>query len=115
MNDTITKRIKLLRHKKGLSQEDMASKLFISQSAYAKLETGKTYTWATHLEKLCEILEVNPEDIGRQEQVIINQQQQGGNSNNAYIINQLSEKLIEQFEKRLKEKDEIIALLKERK
>jgi hypothetical protein len=51
----------------------------------------------------------------RQEQVIINQQQQGGNSNNAYIINQLSEKLIEQFEKRLKEKDEIIALLKERK
>jgi transcriptional regulator with XRE-family HTH domain len=112
MNDTITKRIKHLRYKKGFSQEDMANKLCISQSAYAKLESGKTYTWATHLEKLCEIFEVNPQDIVRQEQVVINQHQQGGNSNNAYIINQLSEKLIEQYEKHLADKDEIIALLK---
>jgi len=112
MNDTKTRRIKHLRHKKGFSQEDMASKLCISQSAYAKLESGKTYTWASHLEKLCEIFEVNPEDIVRQEQVVINQNQQGGQSNNAYIINQLSEKLIEQYEKRLADKEEIIALLK---
>ena len=112
MNDTITKRIKNLRYKKGFSQEDMANELCISQSAYVKLESGKTYTWATHLEKLCEIFEVKPEDIVRQEQVIINQHQKGGHSNNAYIINQLSEKLIEQYEKRLTDKDEIIALLK---
>lgn len=112
MNEVITKRIKNLRLKKGYSQDYMAKQLCISQSAYAKLETGKTYTWATHLEKLCEALEVQPEDLVKQEQVIINQNQKGGNSNNAYIINQLSEKLIEQYEKRLADKDEIIALLK---
>lgn len=115
MNDLITKRIKNLRQKKGFTQEDMAEKLCISQSAYAKLETGKTYTWATHLEKLCEVLDVKPEDLVRQDQVVINQNQKGGNSNNAYIINQLSEKLIEQYEKRLADKDQIIALLKTNK
>lgn len=114
MNDMITKRIKDLRLKKGFSQDFMAEHLCISQSAYAKLETGKTYTWAKHLEKLCEILDVKPEDIVKQEQIVINQNNKG-HSNNAYIINQLSEKLIEQFEKRLRDKDEIIALLKERK
>ena len=111
MNEVITKRIKNLRLKKGFSQDDMPKQLCISQSAYAKLETGKTFTWATHLEKLCEILEVQPEDLVKQEQVIINQNNKG-NSNNAYIINQLSEKLIEQYEKRLADKDEIIAMLK---
>ena len=47
----------------------------------------------------------------RQEHVVINHNNDG-NSVNAYIINQLSEKLIEQYEKRLADKEEIIALLK---
>jgi len=46
--------------------------------------------------------------------MIINQNQQGGQSNNAYIINQLSEKLIEQYEKRLKESEKLIRLLEEK-
>jgi len=46
----------------------------------------------------------------KQENIIVNQNQQGGNG--AFIINQLSEKLIEQYEQRLKDKDEIIAMLK---
>lgn len=90
----------------------MAEKLCISQSAYAKLETGKTHPWATHLEKLCEILEIQPEDLVKQEQFIINQHQKGGQFNNGYIVNQLSEKLIGQYEKHLSDKDEIIDLLK---
>jgi len=111
MNKVIGKRIKQLRRHKGYSQEHLAHELCISQSAYARLENGETYTWASHLQKLCEIFEVQPEDIVRQDQVVINQNQKGGHSNNAYIINQLSEKLIEQYEKRIQEKDELIKQL----
>jgi hypothetical protein len=50
----------------------------------------------------------------RQHQVAINQNQKGGHSKNAYIINQLSEKLIEQYEKRLEEKDKLINTLSEK-
>lgn len=59
------------------------------------------------------MFEIQPEELIKQEHVIINNNQQGGESNNAYIINQLSEKLIEQFEQRLLDKDAIINLLKE--
>jgi hypothetical protein len=64
---------------------------------------------------LCKVFEVKPEDIVNNNEIIINQKQSGGNSNNAYVINQLSEKLIEQYEKRLEEKDAIINYLKNNK
>ncbi|MGX1023593.1 helix-turn-helix domain-containing protein [Psychroflexus sp. MBR-150] len=114
MNKIIGKRIKQFRHQKGYSQEHLAHELCISQSAYARLENGETYTWASHLEKLCEIFEVQPEDIVKQESIVINDNQKGGHSNNAYIINQLSEKLIEQYEKRIQEKDKLINQLNEK-
>lgn len=112
MNKTIGKRIKQLRQTKGYTQEHLADLLRISQSAYARLENGETYTWASHLEAICGIFEVNPEDIVRLDKIVINENQQGGSSNNAYIINQLSEKLIEQYEQRLKEKDDLIKELR---
>ena len=56
--------------------------------------------------------DIAPEDLLKQENVTINQNQQGGHSNNAYVINQLSEKLIEQYEARLLEKDTIITELR---
>ena len=114
MNEIISKRIKSLRLIKGYSQDYVADKLCITQSAYARLENGDTYSWATYLEKLCEIFEVKPEDIVTNNEIVINQKQTGGNSNNAYIINQLSEKLIEQYEKRLEEKDITINYLKQK-
>ena len=64
---------------------------------------------------MCKVFEVKPEDIVNNNEIIINQKQSGGNSNNAYVINQLSEKLIEQYEKRLEEKDAIINYLKNNK
>ena len=114
MNKLIGERIKNLRNEKGYSQEHIAKALCISQSAYARLENGENYTWAHHLEKLSEVFEIKPEDLVKQDQMIINQNQQGGQSNNAYIINQLSEKLIEQYEKRLKENEKLIRLLEDK-
>ena len=52
--------LKQLRKSKGLTQEEVADKLCISQSAYARLESGKCKTWGVYLSKLCEIFNVNP-------------------------------------------------------
>ncbi len=52
--------LKQLRKSKGLTQEEIAEKLCISQSAYARLENGKSKTWSIYLSKLCEIFNVSP-------------------------------------------------------
>jgi transcriptional regulator with XRE-family HTH domain len=112
MRDKIGSKLKNLRKQKGWSQELVADKLRLSQSAYARIESGNSHSWASHLDTICSIYEITPEELLKCDNVIINSQQKGGNSNNAFIINQLSEKLIEQYENRLKEKEELIAELK---
>jgi transcriptional regulator with XRE-family HTH domain len=42
IHDRIAERIKFLRKCKGLSQEQMASALTMTRSAYSKLENGNT-------------------------------------------------------------------------
>lgn len=51
----ICQRIRKLRKRKGLSQQETADLLNMSQSAYSDLETGKT---AIDVEKLSRIAEV---------------------------------------------------------
>jgi|SRR5690606_7990402 len=114
MNITIGKKLQKLRKARGLSQEQIADKLHISQSAYARIEMGESHSWANHIQQICETFEITPEELVSNESIVINTNQQGGNSTNAIIINQLSEKLIEQYEERIKEKDEIISKLRKR-
>ncbi len=97
MNTLVGKRIRILRKQKGLSQEQVADSLHISQSAYARIENGESHSWSNYIEQISRLFEIQPEELIKQEHVIINNNQQGGESNNAFIINQLSEKLIEQF------------------
>jgi transcriptional regulator with XRE-family HTH domain len=111
MNNSIGNKLKELRKQKGLSQEEVSEVLNISQSAYARIEKGESSSWAAHLDKIAEFYGVTPEELIKENRVIINNNQQGG-VGYAETINQLSEKLIEQYELRLKEKDELIALLK---
>ena len=112
MNSSIGSKLKQLRKQKGLSQEQVSDYLNVSQSAYARIENGESHSWSTHIDKICEVFEIKPEELFKDENIIVNSNQQGGQFNNAIIINQLSEKLIEQYEIRLKEIDEIIAELK---
>ncbi|MEJ4088633.1 helix-turn-helix transcriptional regulator [Galbibacter orientalis] len=113
MNNIVGNKLRSLRRIKGLTQEQVADYLHISQSAYARMENGESNSWSANIEGICEVFEISPEELLKSEAIIINNNQQGGNS--AYYIHQaLSEKLIEQYEARLKEKDEIIQLLKER-
>jgi len=111
MNVLVGKKIRTLRKQKGLSQEQVADHLHISQSTYARIENGESHSWSSYIEPISKLFEIQPEELVKTENIIVNQNQQGGNG--AFIINQqLSEKLIEQYEQRLKDKDEIITLLR---
>ena len=101
-------KLKYLRKQKGWSQEQASDYLKISQSSYARMESGESHSWARHLDKISEVFDISPEELVKNENVILNSDQHGGTSNNALIINQLSEKLIEQYEERIKELKEII-------
>ncbi|WCM41021.1 helix-turn-helix domain-containing protein [Flavobacterium sp. CBA20B-1] len=106
MNTMIGKKLQTLRKERGFSQEQVADKLHISQSAYARIESGESHSWANYIQKICETYEITPEELVSNESIVINNNQQGGGG---YIqINQLSEKLIQQYEERIKEKDEMI-------
>ncbi len=113
MNTTIGKKLRELRKQKGFSQEQVADSLYISQSAYARIENGESHSWANHINQLCEVFEITPEELVTSDNVIVNNNQQGGNSTNGVVINQLSEKLIEQYENRIEEYKQTIKELKE--
>ena len=55
--------IKNIRELKNLTQEFVAEKLDISQSAYSRLEKGEIKISKEKLVQIAEVLEVKPEDI----------------------------------------------------
>ena len=60
---TIIKRIKKERLRAGLTQKDMADHLNLSQSAYAKIETGQTRIDIERLFEICRIISLRPMDL----------------------------------------------------
>ncbi|MFB9077574.1 helix-turn-helix domain-containing protein [Flavobacterium procerum] len=50
-----------------MSQEQIADFLHISQSAYARMERGESTSWAIHFNKICEVFEINPEELVKKE------------------------------------------------
>ena len=63
MTEKVLKRIRLERFTSGFSQEFVANKLNISQSFYARIESGKNRLTVDFLIKLAEIFEIQPEDF----------------------------------------------------
>jgi transcriptional regulator with XRE-family HTH domain len=119
MTNTVAEKIKRLRKSKGFSQDDMAEKLSISQSAYARIESGESNSWANHIQKLSEIFEIKPENFLTDETNNLEQEntdQKGGMAfqfvGTINTINSLSEKLVEQYEERIKELKEQVEFWK---
>ena len=110
MNREVVEKIKRLRVAKGLNHLDMADKLHITRSAYQRLESGETYSWAKYLDELMTILETTPNeffaDIGKK---TINQTTNSGSIGYVEILHQENKEV---YEKLIASKDEQIALLK---
>ena len=111
MNREIVEKIKRLRISKGLNHLDMADKLHITRSAYQRLESGETYSWAKYLDELMTILETTPNeffsDIGKK---TINQTNNSGSIGYVEILHQENKEV---YDKLIASKDEQIAFLKE--
>jgi transcriptional regulator with XRE-family HTH domain len=118
MHLEIINRIKKLRVAKGFTTQQMSERLNIDISAYTRLESGKTLTWAKYLEDLLDIFNVTPESffegMGKNVKITDNEGSYGGNLHveNLNAENREKDKKIELlYEQRLKDKDVLISEL----
>lgn len=109
MNVIVGNKLKILRKNKKMSQEEVADFLHISQSAYARMESGESHSWANHILRICKIYDITPDELLKME--VNNKEISSGE-----ILNQLSDTVIEQYEERIRELKQVIKdLKKERK
>ena len=106
-------KLKTLRTAKGFEPIDIAEKLGISKSTYGRYERNETVPDGNMLEKIAEMYDIELVELFNDESyTFYNHKNKGENIGNV-VINNLSEKLIEQFEERIKELKETNAILKE--
>ena len=109
----IGNKLRVFRTEKGYTQEKIADLLQISQASYSNLENNIGKVDLKTIQKISELYEIDLISLLNQDGVNFNQNL--NKTNNDSIINQLTDKLIEQYETRLKEKDKIIAKLKSKR
>lgn len=85
-------KIRFMRIFKGWSQEEMADKLHMALSGYAKIERGKTDVNYSRLQQIAKVLEVELSDlVGLNEKNVFNvigsSSANNTNNNNNYISN----------------------------
>jgi transcriptional regulator with XRE-family HTH domain len=108
-------KLKRIREVKKISQQEVAHYLNISQKTYSNIEADKSTPSLMQLSKLGEFLEFDMLELLKEQGVTFNQSNNEFKDNSgSYIINNFPEKLIDQYEDRLKVKQELILLLKEK-
>ena len=105
--------IKSLRIQKKLEPINMAELLGVSINTYRKFERNEISPNINMLDKMAKIHDISIVELLKKDGVTINNENKDTKTENDLLINQLSEKLIQQYDNRLKEKDEIIKELKE--
>ncbi|MDR2206371.1 MAG: helix-turn-helix domain-containing protein [Flavobacteriaceae bacterium] len=114
MNNKLGNRIRILRENKGMSQEKMAEKIGLSKSAYGRIETGETNNWVHLIDKICQELSTTPEELFAPDSLVQNNNDnasavQNHTQHDTHItINQLSDKVIELYEEKIKSLEEKI-------
>lgn len=101
----LNQKVKLIREAKKISQIYLAHELGLNQSQYSRREKGEIQFNSDEIIKLSNLLETSISSLFDEQQNIISYEWDYNN------INSISAKLIEQYEHRLKEKDEMIKLL----
>src|SRR6478736_2881555 len=107
-------KIKHVREERKLSQDFIAHELGLSQSQYSRRESGEVKFIAEEIIQLSKALDAKIAELYGEESTVFNSHnQQGGAFGQIGQYITVSDKLIEQFEKRIEEKDELINSLKE--
>ncbi len=106
----IGQKLKGMRIEKGFSTIEVAEKLDISESTYRRFESDKSFPDIFTLDKIAKMYDKSFNEILPEAMTIINNNSGEHHDNVGYIFNQQSEKLIEQYEIRLKEKDDLYAI-----
>lgn len=111
MKKEIGHKIRQIRELKGYSQEYVASKLGVSQRAYSKLETNETKLDWQKITKIAGVFEIDPLDIiSFDDNLVFHNCHQSGKFGQFY--NHIPEKLIEQYEMRIKGLEDEIRFLR---
>ena len=108
----IGEKLKTLRTSKGYTPEIVSEKIGVSKTTYGRYERNESVPDLNILENIANLYELEMFELLSDEKIIFNQNNKKGD-NNGLVINQLSDKLIDQYEKRINEKDYIIKELKE--
>lgn len=101
----LSKRLRALRIERGFTQEHLSDLLIIPQSSYSKLENNKGKIDVKVLKKIADLYEIDLVELFKTDHIINNNQTDSNSSN--LIFNQLSQKLIEQYENRILELKEM--------
>ncbi len=105
-------KIRLLRKKKNITQDDMASSLNISQRAYSKIETGEVTLKIDRLEEIAKILQVSVNDLLTENGYQLFENVHYSQIGSGKVINQVNEKERELYEKIIQRQQEEINYLK---
>lgn len=109
----IHEKIRDIRESKKISQSAIAHELGLEQSQYSRREKGEIQFVPEEIAILSKVLETSISNLFGEETIVFNNNEQKGGNFGQYIT--IPEKLIEQYELRIKEKDELIGLLKSQK
>ncbi len=110
-NMSLGKKLKQARLNKNLSQDFMAEMLEVSQKTYSNFENNKTTPNFSQIEEISKILDISILDF-LEDSEKYNFYQNNTGTNNGFVVNNFSEKLIEQYELRIKKLEEENAYLK---
>jgi transcriptional regulator with XRE-family HTH domain len=107
---TLGEKLKKARINKNFTQEYLAEVLNISQKTYSNFENGKTKPDFSQVEDIAKALEVSVLDFLSGDNITINST--NGDHSGFIYQNQIPEKLIQQYEERIKELKEQVEFWK---
>jgi transcriptional regulator with XRE-family HTH domain len=115
-NQELGENVRKIRELKGFSQQNLADEIKVDQKTISRIEKGELSPKFETLVNISKVLSINISQLLAFNESLIfnnyNQYQQGGNYN-AYLNTEI-DKVEELYKQLLKEKDEVIELLKAR-
>ncbi|SMO86494.1 DNA-binding transcriptional regulator, XRE-family HTH domain [Chryseobacterium rhizoplanae] len=110
---TLGEKLKKARINKNFIQEYLAEALNVSQKTYSNFENDKSKPAFSQVEDIAKVLEASVLDFLSGDSITVNQNNNEVAIAQNYATINASEKLIDQYEQRLKDKDAEIAFLKQ--